>query len=153
MSSLKCLPTLTRPTILPTRSPVPSLLLSRPALPASTTLSSSFSVASSSSARLRARSWARAGFLHTTRRSPGNLGDEISARLRLSNRPSCRSPSLTKDSICALRNAEIQLMPPTLLSVSMRAEVSIQLYIGDAGSVLGLVHLQRLRIGVGSVAL
>src|SRR6266545_8148152 len=62
------------------RTPTLAAPLSLPAATRRATLSSSASVAASSSTRLRARSVARAGLRQHTSRSPGKSGWVISAR-------------------------------------------------------------------------
>src|SRR5438270_465433 len=66
------------------------------------------SVACSRSSRLRARSSARSGFLHTTSRSPGNSGAVISARSRSSNSESWNAPVSSRARICGALSAVIQ---------------------------------------------
>src|ERR1035437_2165170 len=111
---------------LPTRTPILPAPARRPAATAATILVSSVSVASSSARRLRARSGARAGVRHATRRSAGECGWVISARLAWSNRVICNGPSsAARAAIAGARSAVTQPNPPSSRKASTRALVII----------------------------
>ena len=93
MVTAKCLPVLYLLITLPTSTPIGPAPVSRPAWTRAMIGASSFSVAASSSSRLRARSAASTGLRQAISRSPGKSSEVISARSCWSKRLSCSGPS------------------------------------------------------------
>ena len=88
--------------------------------------SRSFSVAASSSWRLRCRSAASSGLRHTMSRSPGNSSLVISARSRSSKKEGVTAPAVTSLRMVGARSVMIQRNPSTpARSSRMRAAVSM----------------------------
>ena len=93
MVMAKCLPVLYLVITLPTSTPIGPAPGSLPAWTRAMMGASSFSVAASSSSRVRARSAARTGLRQAISRSPGKSSEVISARSCSSNRDSWSGPS------------------------------------------------------------
>src|SRR6266550_1097084 len=119
MVTVKCLAILYLPMTSPTLAPIAAAPDSRPARTRAAIGSSSFSVAASRAARLRARSPARAGLRQAMSLSPGKSGELISARSCSSNRDSCSGPSPARS--LRMAGARSAVIHPYFASSSLSA--------------------------------